>query len=32
MLENVFTIDVSGLPFKGPLDAPVVIAVFDDYQ
>jgi hypothetical protein len=32
MLENVFTIDVSGLPFKGPRDAPVVIAVFDDYQ
>jgi hypothetical protein len=31
-LENVFTIDVSGLPFKGPRDAPVVIAVFDDYQ
>jgi hypothetical protein len=32
MLENIFTIDVSGLPFKGPRDAPVVIAVFDDYQ
>jgi hypothetical protein len=32
MLENVLTIDVSGLPFKGPRDAPVVIAVFDDYQ
>jgi hypothetical protein len=32
MLENVFTIDVSGLPFKGPRDAPVVVAVFDDYQ
>jgi hypothetical protein len=32
MLENVSTIDVSGLPFKGPRDAPVVIAVFDDYQ
>jgi hypothetical protein len=32
MLENILTIDVSGLPFKGPRDAPVVIAVFDDYQ
>jgi hypothetical protein len=32
LLENIFTIDVSGLPFKGPRDAPVVIAVFDDYQ
>jgi hypothetical protein len=25
-------IDVSGLPFKGPADAPVTIAVFSDYQ
>ena len=25
-------IDISGLPFKGPADAPVIIAVFDDYQ
>jgi hypothetical protein len=32
LLENVFTIDVSGLPFKGPRDAPVTVAVFDDYQ
>ena len=32
MLEHVITIDVSGLPFKGPRNAPVVIAVFDDYQ
>ena len=32
MLENILTIDVSGLPFKGPREAPVVIAVFDDYQ
>jgi hypothetical protein len=32
MLEHVIAIDVSGLPFKGPRDAPVVVAVFDDYQ
>ena len=25
-------IDVSGLPFKGPENAPVVVAVFSDYQ
>jgi WD40 repeat protein len=25
-------INVSGSPFKGPEDAPVVIAVFDDFQ
>lgn len=28
----VQTIDVAGAPFKGPAAAPVVIAVFDDYQ
>jgi len=28
----VYDIDVKGAPFKGPADAPVVIAVFDDYQ
>ena len=28
----VQTIDVSGAPFKGPANAPVVVAVFDDYQ
>ena len=27
---NMFT--VAGSPFKGPADAPVVIAVFSDYQ
>jgi hypothetical protein len=32
MLESVYKIDVSGLPFQGPRDAPVTIAVFDDYQ
>jgi hypothetical protein len=25
-------IDISGLPFKGPADAPVTVAVFSDYQ
>ena len=25
-------IDVKGSPFKGPVDAPVVIALFSDYQ
>lgn len=32
MLETIYKIDVSGLPFKGPKDAPVTIAVYDDYQ
>lgn len=32
MLENIYKIDVSGLPYQGPKDAPVTIAVFDDYQ
>ena len=31
-LETVYKIDVMGLPFKGPQDAPVTIAVFTDYQ
>ena len=31
-LDVVHRIDVSGLPFKGPKDAPVTIAVFSDYQ
>jgi len=31
-LEFVYNIDVSGLPHKGPADAPVTIAVFSDYQ
>lgn len=30
--EQVFDIPVSGSPFKGKEDAPVLIAVFDDYQ
>jgi hypothetical protein len=32
MLESVYKIDVSGLPFKGPKEAPVTIAIYDDYQ
>ena len=32
MLENIYKIDVSGLPFKGPKDAPVTVAIYDDYQ
>jgi hypothetical protein len=31
-LALVHSIDVSGLPFRGPEDAPVTIAVFSDYQ
>jgi hypothetical protein len=31
-LENIYKIDVSGLPFKGPREAPVAIVIFDDYQ
>ena len=32
MLESIYKIDVSGLPVKGPKDAPVTIAIYDDYQ
>lgn len=31
-VELIHDIAVSGLPFKGPADAPVTIAVFGDYQ
>ena len=31
-ISFVVDIDISGLPYKGPADAPVVIAVFSDYQ
>jgi hypothetical protein len=31
-ISFIQSIDVSGSPFKGPEDAPVVIAVFDDFQ
>jgi hypothetical protein len=32
LLEAVYKIDVTGLPFKGPSDASVTVIVFDDYQ
>lgn len=32
VLEPVQKINVAGLPFKGPIDAFVTIAVFTDYQ
>jgi hypothetical protein len=31
-IDKIYDIDTSGLPFRGPADAPVTIAVFDDYQ
>jgi hypothetical protein len=31
-LDFVYDINTAGAPFKGPEDAPVVIAVFNDYQ
>jgi len=31
-VEPVYDIALSGLPFKGPADAPITIAVFSDYQ
>ncbi len=31
-ISFIVDIDVSGLPFKGPANAPVVVAVFSDYQ
>jgi hypothetical protein len=31
-VEQIYEISLSGLPFKGGINAPVVIAVFDDYQ
>ena len=32
VLDFVQNIDVSDSPFKGPVDAPVVIVVFSDFQ
>lgn len=32
LLEFSYPIAVKGLPFKGPENAPVVVAVFTDYQ
>ncbi|UCE78703.1 MAG: hypothetical protein JSV13_09375 [Nitrospiraceae bacterium] len=31
-LEFVWNIDITGLPYKGQKNAPVTIAVFNDYQ
>jgi DNA-binding beta-propeller fold protein YncE len=31
-IDFIQTINTSGSPFKGPAEAPVVIAVFDDFQ
>lgn len=31
-VDKIYEIDISGLPFQGPDEAPVTIAVFDDYQ
>lgn len=31
-IEEVYDISISGLPYKGPADAPVTIAIFSDYQ
>jgi len=31
-VEPILEIDISDHPFKGPTDAPVILAVFDDYQ
>ncbi len=32
VLEAIYKIDVTDLPFKGPQGAPVTVVVFDDYQ
>jgi len=32
LFETIHKIDTAGLPFKGPQEASVTIAVFDDYQ
>ena len=31
-ISFVVDIDIAGLAFKGPADAPIVLAVFSDYQ
>jgi hypothetical protein len=31
-ISFVIDVDIAGLPFKGPANAPVVVAVFSDYQ
>jgi hypothetical protein len=32
LLDFIQQINVFGSPFKGPVDAPVVIAIFSDFQ
>ncbi len=32
ILDFIQNISIAGSPFKGPVDAPVVISVFDDFQ
>jgi len=32
VLDFIQNIDISGSPFKGSNDAPIVVAVFDDFQ
>ena len=32
LIEAIYKIDVTGLPFKGPSDAAITMVVFDDYQ
>lgn len=32
VLDFIYDVNISGSPFKGPIDAPVEIAVFNDYQ
>lgn len=31
-VDQIYPIDISGLAYKGPENAPVTIVVFDDYQ
>ena len=31
-LQDIYELDVSGLPFRGPENAPVTVVVFSDYQ
>jgi hypothetical protein len=31
-LQDIHKLDVSGLPYRGPENAPVTVAVFSDYQ
>lgn len=31
-VDFVYPVEVTGSPYKGPVDAPVVVAVFSDFQ